>query len=216
MKNITKVAKVGLLIMGILSIFHLINFRIGINLAIFGGLTVPIGLVFFFLNMKYDKYDYLLDFKKVPEILKNKKIFLLVLLPILMDILNLFIAKIAVPGIITQLKSRTEFLTGSVMPIFLFRLVLRVFGEEIAWRGFFQNQLTKGASFKSALFISSILFTIAHYNPGDKVLVLYDLLFVFINTLIYGILLYKTENIYIATLAHFLSNLFGVIVIFAI
>jgi hypothetical protein len=43
-------------------------------------------------------------------------------------------------------------------------------------------------------------------------LVAFDLSFVFINSLLYGIIFHKTNNVYISALSHFSANLFSIIV----
>ncbi len=61
--------------------------------------------------------------------------------------------------------------------LLIFQLVvLALGGEEIAWRAFFQNQLSKTLSAIPALLISSILFTIGHFTEGGSaIIVAYDI-----------------------------------------
>lgn len=44
-------------------------------------------------------------------------------------------------------------------------------------------------------------------------IVAYDISFVFINSILYGIIFYKTNNAWISAISHFIANLFSVIVL---
>lgn len=90
----------------------------------------------------------------------------------------------------------------SIALFFIFAL-----GEEIAWRGFFQRQLSFGTRLLPALLLSSFLFTIGHFTAADLILVFYGLTFTFINGCLLGLIYYKTNNIWLSTLAHFMANL---------
>jgi membrane protease YdiL (CAAX protease family) len=41
---------------------------------------------------------------------------------------------------------------------------------------------------------SSMLFAIGHFNQRKAVIVLYDIFFVFINSVLYGVIFHKTNN----------------------
>ena len=86
-------------------------------------------------------------------------------------------------------------------------------GEEIAWRAFFQKRLNKVLPIIPTLLISSILFAIGHFNQGDTVIVIFDIFFVFINSILYGVIFYRTNNAWISAISHFIANLFSVIVL---
>ncbi|HBC29880.1 MAG TPA: CPBP family intramembrane metalloprotease, partial [Clostridiales bacterium] len=45
------------------------------------------------------------------------------------------------------------------------------------------------------------------------VIVTYDIFFVFINSILYGIIFYKSKNAWISAISHFAANLFSVIVL---
>lgn len=85
--------------------------------------------------------------------------------------------------------------------------------EEIAWRAFFQKQLNKALPIVPVLLISSLLFALGHLREGSTIIVAYDIFFVFINSILYGIIFYKSNNAWISGISHFVANLFSVIVL---
>jgi len=110
--------------------------------------------------------------------------------------------------------ARTEiFISFDKIVIAILQLAFLALGEEIAWRAFFQKQLNKVLPIIPTLLISSVLFAIGHFNQGDPVIVLYDVFFVFVNSVLYGIIFYKTNNAWISTISHFVANLFSIIVL---
>ena len=110
--------------------------------------------------------------------------------------------------------ARTEvFVSFDKVVIMIFQLALLALGEEIAWRAFFQKQLSKALPIIPTLLISSVLFAIGHFNQGNAVIVLYDVFFVFINSVLYGIIFRKTNNAWISAISHFVANLFSIIVL---
>lgn len=71
--------------------------------------------------------------------------------------------------------------------------------------------MSKILPFVPSLIISATLFSICHFNQGSAIAVIYDLLFIFINAIFYGIIFKKTDNVFVSTIAHFLANLFGTV-----
>jgi membrane protease YdiL (CAAX protease family) len=199
-----------MIVMVIISFANLLGLKIA-------GISVIIGVVFFFINDRYEKQptsDSGLDFKTIGANLKDKGIWIWILLPIIMDAVSITIAKIFLPEYIGHVLSRTEvFVSFDKVFLMLFQLAFLALGEEIAWRAFFQKQLNKVFSIIHVLLISSVLFAIGHFNQGNPVIVTYDIFFVFINSILYGIIFYKSKNAWISAISHFAANLFSVIVL---
>lgn len=173
-------------------------------------ITLIIGIVAFFVTRKEnDDISEGLNFKTAFGMLKDKKTAILVLMPMIMNIVCFLTAKLLVPDFIIHLKSRTGFLSFNMIPVLIIELIIAALGEEIAWRAFFQKQVSKIFPFVPSLIISSALFSICHFNSGSIIVVVYDLLFIFINAIFYGMVFQKTDNACVSTIAHFLANLLG-------
>jgi membrane protease YdiL (CAAX protease family) len=85
--------------------------------------------------------------------------------------------------------------------------------EEVAFRAFMQGKLMSCIKPAWAIAATSLFFALAHLSPGEPLVVAYDLLFVFIDSLLYGVLFYKTNNVYASILSHFAANLVGVLIV---
>ena len=99
--------------------------------------------------------------------------------------------------------------TGSLLVV-IPQLLLLAFGEELAFRGFAQEKLSAFLSSGSAVMTISFLFAIAHLSAGPMGIVLYDVSFIFIDSILYGLLFLKTKNVYVTTISHFLANVAGI------
>jgi membrane protease YdiL (CAAX protease family) len=80
-------------------------------------------------------------------------------------------------------------------------------GEEIAWRAFFQNRLSKILPMIPAVLVTSFLFTLGHYKQGDMTIVLFGLVFTFINSVLYGIIFHNAKNAWISTISESFSKI---------
>ena len=214
MKKTSKSVMIPLIIMTVISLLCLLKIEVGGERLQLASFTLIIGIVAFFVTRKTnDGKNEGLNHKTILNLLKNKNIIILIFMPMIMNVICLFIAKIFVPEFIEHLTVRTDFLAFNMIPVLIVELIIAALGEEIAWRAFFQKQLSKILPSVPSLIVSSALFSICHFNQGNSIVVIYDLLFVFINAIFYGIIFKKTDNAFISTIAHFLANLFGTVAI---
>lgn len=182
------------------------------NIINFASITLLVGIVFYFITEEPEEKE-AMSLKKVPQLLKDKKTILLILLPIIADIICTAGARVFLPEFIEHLLERTDFLSFDKFLLLLAELIIAALGEEIAWRGFFLKQLSKKIPLIPALLISAILFSICHFSMGSIVVILYDLIFIVINAVFYGLVYKRTNNIIVSTIAHFISNLFSVVIV---
>lgn len=206
-KKINLIAIIAMTIVSFASLF-------GIGIA---GISVIIGVVFFIIhktNNKNHTAESGLSTKTIRVNLKKTSIWILILLPIIMNVVCIVGAKFVLPEYIDYLYGRTEgMLSFDKIVLLILQLAILAFGEEIAWRGFYQKQLDKALPIAPTIIITSLIFSIAHMSTGDTLVVVYDLVFIFINSIIYGVIYYKTSNIWISTFAHFIANVFALLVI---
>lgn len=209
MGDIKRLPIIVMLLMGILSFTNLF----GLNIS---SACIFIGIGFFFFNKVLEKQsmkDSGLDIKAIGTNLKDRKIWIWLVLPIIVDAVCILISKSFLPEYIEFETVRAgafvpiEISISSVILFFVFAL-----GEEIAWRAFFQNQLSKAVPIIPVLLISSLLFTLGHFKGGNPTVVVYGLFFTFINSILYGVIFHKTKNAWVSAIAHFAANMFEVIV----
>lgn len=209
--KVNNMIKIVMLI--IMVLFSLTNL-FGVAVA---GISVILGVVFFFICKAVERQTYEvsgLNIKSIGEDLKDFKIWLWILMPLAMDVIAITLSKIVLPGYIEHMLLRSaSMLSFDKVLILIIQLIFFAMGEEIAWRAFFQKQLKSFLPSVPVLLITSILFSLGHLASGDTIIVVYDLLFVFINSLLYGIVFEKTNNAWISSISHFMSNLFSVLIL---
>jgi uncharacterized protein len=209
-ENIKKISIVAMIAMAVISFTNLF----GISVA---GISVFLGVAFFFVNKAMEKQPFAgsgLDFKAIGTGLKEKSIWFWIAMPIIMDVVSITLSKLFLPEYIDHVLARAGNLVSFNAGIFLIlQLIVLALGEEIAWRAFFQKQLQKALPIAPVLIISSILFALGHIASGNFTIVAYDVFFVFVNSILYGVIFHKTNNAWISTISHFAANLFSVIVL---
>ncbi|SOC15871.1 CAAX prenyl protease-like protein [Ureibacillus xyleni] len=206
MANVSRILLIAIVLMTLISFSNFF----GINIA---GLSVIIGILFYFIDRKLnnDSRDAL---KLVGTQLKDKTIWLWIFSPLVMNVLCFVLASLFLPEFIKHTYERTQFaLTADKLLLLIFQLALFALGEEIAWRGFFQRNLVKVLPIAPTVIITSILFSIGHFTFGQMTIVSFDLFFIFMNSVLYGIVFYKTNHVWMSALSHFIANLFAFIVI---
>lgn len=202
-----------IVVMIVLSFTNLLNLQINGELLKLAGLSVIVGIIAYFTTRKTNENkNEGLNIKTFIGSLKDKSVIILILLTLIMNVICSAIAKLCLPAYIEHVHARAgDFLDFANLPKLLLELIVFALGEEIAWRAFFQKQTTKAMPFIPSLILTSFLFALGHFNFGTPIIVFYDLMFVFIDSVIYGIIFKKTDNAWCSFLAHFLANLLSTI-----
>lgn len=201
----------GILIMVLLSLTQFLPF---LRLS---GYSVIVGLAFFFISnplAKRSDREAGLAFKTIGSDLKKPGVLLILVLPILTSILPNLIGDLALHnGFSAHVLARAgNMLSYDNIPLLVLQVIILALGEEIAWRGFFLGRLMTRFPFWVCAVSSSLLFAIGHLSSGNLPLVLFDLAFVFIDSLIFSIIFKKSGNCAVSWIAHVLGNATGIIV----
>ena len=212
--NKKKLALTAMLLMIVFSFSGLLVL-LGDNNVNLTSITLLIGIVFYFVTREPEEKE-AMSLKAVPERLKDWKTDLLIIMPVVMNIICYAFAKAYVPEFLEHLSGRTDFLSSGQIVILIAELIIAALGEEIAWRGFFLSKLSKRLPFVPALLITAMLFSICHFTIGSLVVVLYDLLFIVVNAVFYGLVYKRSNNIVVSTISHFIANLVGIFGLFLV
>ena len=86
------------------------------------------------------------------------------------------------------------------------QVIIAAFGEEIAYRVFFLGKGMKIFPFWFCAVVSSLTFAAGHIAAGNMGIVVYDIAAVFIDSLIFSVIYYKSGNCVISTFSHILGN----------
>lgn len=217
-QKISKAVAIFLIVITVLSFANLIRIEIDGSLLKLAGLVVIIGVVAFFVTRgTNDSKDEGLDIKTVLSKMKSKKVIILALIPIVIDVMQIVIEKAFFPEILEHTVARIPFEIdpAKVIPIIL-QLLLLPLGEEIALRAFYQKQMNKLTGFAPALIIASFIFAIGHFSYGNPAIVVVDLAGVFIDSIFYGLVFKETDNAWCSWVSHSLADIAAVIVVMII
>lgn len=214
MKKINKKVITFLIIMGLLSITNLLNIKIDGEALKLSGISVIVGIVAYFITRKTNKTKTEgLDIKRIFKDFKNRKAIIYSLLSFVSVILCTVIAKTFIPDFIEHLNNRINFATSKDLINTIISICILTLGEEIGWRAFFQNQTSKLMSFIPSIILTSMLFALGHFSTGSILIIFYDLLFVFIDSVLYGLVFKETNNAWCSWIPHFLADIIALILI---
>ena len=214
MNKLNKSVITLLIIMTILSFTNFLNIKVNEEVLKFAGISVIVGIIAYFTTRKTNEVVTSgLDIKKCCSSFKDIKVILLSITPALLQILCFITAKKFLPEYIEHVSNRTNFINSAEIIKTILILAVAALGEEIAWRAFFQKQTTKIIKFIPSLIITSVLFSLGHFNFNNPLIVIYDLIFIFIDSIFYGLVFKKTDNAWCSWISHFIANVIFIFMI---
>jgi membrane protease YdiL (CAAX protease family) len=117
------------------------------------------------------------------------------------------------PGYFQHVLARLPFEMKAISISIFIALAISTLGEEIIYRALFQNRMAVFLRPAAAIGITSLVFALMHFAPGPALIVTIDLAFVFVDSLIYGIIFHRSRNVFVAWIAHLLADITGVILL---
>ncbi|SDT56505.1 Membrane protease YdiL, CAAX protease family [Paenibacillaceae bacterium GAS479] len=123
-----------------------------------------------------------------------------------LQLFYLYVFKNYFPEVMIHVQERASFIQSFDGKLLISLLVLAL-GEEIVFRGLIQGRLQWIVKPLPAILISSFIFALMHITSGNLLVTSLDLTTVFIDSVFFGIIFYKTKNIYVSWLAHAIANI---------
>lgn len=156
------------------------------------------------------------NLKKIThDVLSNWK--LIIFVSVVLNVLTVIFAQAFVPKYFEYVMSRVSpMLSFQSFGLLIIQFLILGLLEEIAFRGFLQGRLSWFIKPYYAIIITSAIFAMLHYFPGELTVVGFSLFSVFINSLFYGLIFLRTNNIFASWIAHVLVNLAGVIILLSL
>jgi membrane protease YdiL (CAAX protease family) len=152
-------------------------------------------------------------FKEIPKGIKDTWVFI-VLVVVVSPLIFIMIGKLFVPEYFTHVLDRAApYVDVNSIDNLTIQLLVLAFGEEIVFRVFLQGKLTQFIRPSYAIILSSVVFAGLHYSDGIFMVVILDLLSVFADSILFGIIYHKSSNVYVSTIAHFSANLLSMILL---
>lgn len=184
------------------------------------GYSVFVGIAFFFIVEAVSKTRGLesgLRFNTIAADLKKPGVILWMLLPSVSGIVALVVGNLIFRGeFVAHVMGRTSsMLSFDKAALLTGQVIVAAFGEEIAFRGFFLGKSAKLFPVWICAMVSSVVFAAGHIAPGNIGIVAYDIVGVFIDSLIFSVVYQKSGNCVISTFSHILGNAISIVSVFA-
>ena len=215
MKKLNKVVIVFLIVMVLLSFANLLNIKVDGEILKLSGISVIVGVIAYFVTRKANKNkNEGLNIKTIfKDFKEHPKAIVFAILPFITCILSTVIANRFLPEFNEHVNNRASFAISEDLIKTILLMAVLTLGEEIAWRGFFQKQTTKIIKFIPSIILTSLLFALGHYSSGSFIVVAYDLLFVFIDSSLFGVIFKETDNAWCSWIPHFLADVLALFLI---
>ncbi len=183
------------------------------------GYSVLVGIAFFFITeavAKTQGFESGLRFNTIAKDIKKPGVIFWVLLPGMSGIVTLIVGNLIFgKEFAAHVIGRTNlFLSFDKTALLIVQVIIAAFGEEIAYRGFFLGKGMKIFPFWLCALVSSAVFAAGHISAGNTGLVVYDIVAVFLDSLIFSVIYHKSENCVISTFSHILGNAISIAAVF--
>jgi membrane protease YdiL (CAAX protease family) len=125
--------------------------------------------------------------------------------------LTAVLTKAFAPAYLEHVISRLPFPQDINWFVLIPLLAASLLGEEMTFRSLIQGRLTPFVGGTVAIAVTSLLFAIAHLSPGAFVIVAIDLITIFIDSILYGSMYARGNNLIVVWMAHLLGDILGMI-----
>lgn len=181
------------------------------------GYSVLVGIAFFFIVEAVEKTpdaESGLRFKTILADMKKPGVLPWMLLPIVSAVATLMVGNMLFSGeFVSHVMGRTgSMLSFDRVALLIGQVILAALGEEIAFRGFFVGKAMKLFPFWPCALISSVVFAAGHIAVGNVGIVAYDIMTIFIDSILYAIVYRKSGNCLASTISHIFCNAVGIAV----
>ena len=120
------------------------------------------------------------------------------------------------PEIVDHIIERLPFPpTAGGLFIYAIPLAIALIGEELTHRTLIQGRLTPFIGTTVAIAIASLVFGISHYSPGPFAIVAVDIGSIVFDSILFGIIYARSNNLIVSWAAHLIGDILGLIFLIA-
>lgn len=138
---------------------------------------------------------------------------LFVLVGFVMQPVTALWAKEYFPEYLAHVQARLPFESGIGWGVLLPLLAVSLIGEEMTYRTLIQGRLAPFIGVPAAVGVGSVLFGLAHYASGPALIVAVDVGLIVVDSILYGVMFARRNNLWVVWLAHFIGDVFGLLVL---
>jgi membrane protease YdiL (CAAX protease family) len=115
--------------------------------------------------------------------------------------------------LLEHVRERVPFLTPSGLGALILTIIVIALFEELIYRGLLQQRLAWYLRGFLAILVASLVFALQHFTPGAPTVIAADLAFVFLDSMVYGWIYARCQNVLVSWSAHVAADLVGVAII---
>lgn len=124
----------------------------------------------------------------------------------------LLIERAVAPEIVDHIVGRLPFPpTAGGLFVYAIPLAIALIGEELTHRTLIQGRLTPFIGTTAAISVASLVFGISHYSPGPFAIVALDISSIVFDSILFGVIYARSNNLIVAWAAHFLGDILGLV-----
>lgn len=138
---------------------------------------------------------------------------LFVLVGFVMQPVTALWAKAYFPEFLAHVQARLPFESGMSWGVLLPMLAISLVGEEMTYRTLIQGRITPFIGAPAAVVVGSVLFGLAHVAPGAGLVVVVDVALIVVDSILYGTMFARRNNLWLVWLAHFIGDVLGLLVL---
>ena len=118
------------------------------------------------------------------------------------------------PEIMDHIIERLPFPpTAGGLFVYAIPLAFALIGEELTHRTLIQGRLTPFIGAPAAIIVASLVFGISHYSPGPFAIVALDISSIVFDSILFGVIYARSNNLIVTWAAHLLGDILGLICI---
>ncbi|MAT45698.1 MAG: hypothetical protein CL609_25480 [Anaerolineaceae bacterium] len=141
----------------------------------------------------------------------RSQFFLVILVAVVIQVGVVLVANWFFPEFLEHITARLPFVIGGSWIPIIVSLFFATFVEEFVYRGLFQQRFSWFMPTSLAILSISFIFALLHIAPGIWFVILVDVLLIFVDSIIYGLIFARSHNLLVAWFAHFLADVVALI-----
>jgi len=100
--------------------------------------------------------------------------------------------------------------------VYVIPLAFALIGEELTHRTLIQGRLTPFIGAPAAIVVTSLVFGISHYSPGAFAVVAIDIGSIVIDSVLFGVIYARSNNLIVTWAAHLLGDILGLVCLISV
>jgi len=177
---------------------------IAINKSL-AGLAGIVPVIYFLIERRVRRRNHNKTYTFLMDLKKNW--YWILLVAVGFQTLDLFVFTLYLPEMMEHIALRTPLLNENLSIKLMITILIAALGEEIAFRGLIQARFSWYLKPYVSIPLTSIIFALMHLSDGNALIVTMDMASVFLDSIVFGIIYYRTQNIWMSWIAHAAANI---------